>query len=73
MLTIHNQQFENKLEELRSACLKELKLPEILASMKAQVFDKIRKIGKHLVPGQKTIDLSDMQSLTHKDTPVQPV
>ena len=35
--------------------------------MKAQVFDKVRKISNHLAPGIKTADLSDIQSLTHKE------
>ena len=67
LLTVHNQQFECKLDDLKFDCLKELQLPEILTSMKAQVFDKIRKLSHHLAPGQKDIDLSDIESYTHKD------
>ena len=60
LLTVHNQQFESKLQDMVFQCERELQMPEILTSVKAQVFDKIRKIADHLAPGVRSIDVSDM-------------
>ena len=35
LLTVHNQQFESKLQDMMFQCEKELQMPEILSSLKA--------------------------------------
>ena len=50
LLKVHNRQFEGRLEGLQEELEREKKLPQMLQSMKQNVFDRIRKVADHLGP-----------------------
>ena len=50
LLKVHNRQFECRLENLQEELEREKKLPQLLQSIKQNVFDRVRKVADHLGP-----------------------
>jgi hypothetical protein len=50
LLKVHNSQFECRLENLQEEMEREKKLPQLLQSIKQNVFDRVRKVADHLGP-----------------------